>query len=63
MGPAAIEGAWDNVIPVDTQFREASRSGQPLTLVQPQSRGSEAYFRLLDTLLEIAPPQLLQRAG
>lgn len=54
---------WDDVIPVDTQFREASRCGQPLTLAQPQSRGSEAYFRLLDTLLAVAQPHLLQRAG
>lgn len=42
---------WQEVIPVDTQFREASRCGQPLPLWQPQARGSVAYARLADTLL------------
>jgi chromosome partitioning protein len=30
---------WKSVIPVDTQFREASRQGLPLSLMNPQSRG------------------------
>lgn len=38
---------WDEVIPVDTQFREASRRGAPLTLVNPRAKGSMAYRRLL----------------
>ena len=42
---------WNSVIPVDTQFREASRMGVPLPMLMPQSRGVLAYTRLLDTLL------------
>ena len=41
---------WDEVIPVDTQFREASRLGEPLTLRQPYARGSIAYQHLLAAL-------------
>ena len=42
---------WGDVIPVDTQFREASRLGRPLTTWQPQAKGSQAYERLLDDVL------------
>lgn len=42
---------WGAVIPVDTQFREASGAGIPLPLVAPQARGVVAYTALLDTLL------------
>ncbi len=38
---------WAEFIPVDTLFREASRLGQPLPFLQPQSRGSQAYAVLL----------------
>lgn len=41
---------WDSVIPVDTQFREASKSGIPLPLMLPMSRGSQAYRELLESL-------------
>jgi len=43
---------WEMVIPVDTNFREASKAGVPLPLMKPQSRGSLAYQALLDDLLE-----------
>ncbi|MBI4696159.1 MAG: ParA family protein [Gammaproteobacteria bacterium] len=43
---------WDDVIPVDTQFREASRLGRPLTTWQPNAKGSQAYERLLEYVLE-----------
>ncbi|MGE0484898.1 MAG: ParA family protein [Gammaproteobacteria bacterium] len=43
---------WPDYIPVDTQLREASRLGVPLTVWQPEARGAEAYERLLDGLLE-----------
>ncbi len=43
---------WGSVVPVDTQFREASKAGRPLSLWQPQSRGAQAYLALLDQLLE-----------
>jgi chromosome partitioning protein len=42
---------WPKVIPVDTQFREASKAGRPLSLWQPRARGSLAYLALLDSLL------------
>lgn len=45
------EPLWADAIPVDTQFREASRAGLPLTVQHPWARGSQAYRRLLDTLL------------
>lgn len=45
------EELWDSVIPVDTQFREASRVGKPLSIMAPSSRGSRAYEALLDRLL------------
>lgn len=42
---------WDSVIPVDTQFREASRRGIPISLLNKSSRGSKAYAALLHELL------------
>lgn len=45
------EELWNLVIPVDTQFREASRMGVPLPILMPQSRGSLAYTRLLNFLI------------
>ena len=42
---------WADAIPVDTQFREASKAGLPLTVQHPWSRGSQAYRRLLDEIL------------
>ncbi len=41
---------WEGAIPVDTQLREASRIGVPLTLRQPYSRSSVAYQALLASL-------------
>ncbi|OBS09797.1 ParA family protein [Acidihalobacter prosperus] len=46
---------WPGVIPVDTQFREASRAGQPLTTMKPSARGSKAYAQLLEWLLAQTP--------
>ena len=46
------DAVWSEVIPVDTQFREASKAGRPLSLWQPRARGALAYQALLDTLLE-----------
>jgi len=42
---------WKSVIPIDTQFREASRQGLPLNVLNPHARGAIAYATLLDTLL------------
>lgn len=41
------EHLWPRVIPVDTQFREASKAGVPVNLYSPQARGGEAYASLL----------------
>lgn len=43
---------WPQVIPVDTQFRDASKSGIPLTMRSPQDRGALAYAGLLRYLKE-----------
>ncbi|MBN4079207.1 ParA family protein [Beggiatoa alba] len=43
---------WRSVIPVDTQFREASMLGVPLPIKAPNDRGSLAYGELLNDLLE-----------
>ena len=44
---------WEGVIPIDTQFREASTRRLPLPLFIPKSRGSIAYEALLNHLLGI----------
>lgn len=44
------EQVWKGVIPVDTQFREASQLGTPLPTIRPGARGSRAYGQLLDWL-------------
>ncbi len=41
---------WRSVIPVDTQFREASKAGVPLSINNKRARGAQAYRALLDTL-------------
>lgn len=48
------DALWNDRIPVDTRFRDASRRGLPLSLWQPGSRGAQAYARLADVLLEKA---------
>ena len=45
------DGLWDDLIPVDTQFREASRVGKPLPHYLPQSRGAQAFEVLVKRLL------------
>lgn len=44
---------WDNVIPIDTLFRDASRKGIPLSVARPSSRGCRAYSHLLDYLIQL----------
>lgn len=38
------------IIPIDTQFRDASKQGLPLAIMYPKSRGALAYAELLDEL-------------
>lgn len=47
------ENIWDGVIPIDTQFREASQKGIPLSIERISCKGSRAYSHLLDYLLEL----------
>lgn len=42
---------WNEVIPVDTQFREASRQGIPISMLNKSTRGSKSYALLLSYLL------------
>lgn len=46
-----VTNIWSGVIPVDTQFREASQAGVPLTVSRPSCRGSRHYSELLDYML------------
>lgn len=46
------DNIWDGVIPIDTQFREASRAQVPLTLMNQNARGTVAYQDLLAALME-----------
>ena len=55
--------AWDQVIPIDTQLREASRCGRPLTLWQPYARASVAYQSLLDHLTGFSAETRYQEVG
>lgn len=41
---------WEGVIPVDTQFREASQAGVPLSSLHAHTRGLDAYRQLLNDL-------------
>jgi chromosome partitioning protein len=57
------EHMWDQVIPVDTQFREASQRGLPLSHVSASSRGAKAYSALLDSLCGIDTPLQPLKSG
>ncbi|MBA1149565.1 ParA family protein [Ectothiorhodospiraceae bacterium WFHF3C12] len=46
------DNVWSGAIPEDTQFRDASKRGKPLTVLHPWERGSQAYRKLLDALLD-----------
>ena len=47
------ENLWELVIPVDTQFRDASKKGVALTELNNHARGSLAFESLLDTVIEM----------
>ncbi|MCU7795862.1 MAG: ParA family protein [Candidatus Thiodiazotropha sp. (ex Myrtea spinifera)] len=55
------EHLWHGLIPVDTQFREASKAGIPPSLFSPQSRGITAYGQLLQDLMH--EPDSVPMAG
>ena len=50
------EKLWQGVVPIDTQFREASKAGIPPALYAPQSRGMAAYGQLLQELMHEPVP-------
>ena len=54
---------WSGIVPVDTQFREASRAGKPVSLLTPRSRGAVAYGELLHDLLGLDMPDPKVEAG
>lgn len=41
---------WDDVIPIDTRFREASKAGVPLPQMDRSARGARAFRQLLDDI-------------
>jgi len=49
---------WNEVIPVDTKFREASQRGLPLPVLYPSARGSIAYEKLSQYLYNLDTPTL-----
>ena len=49
------EELWQDVIPVDTKFRDASLSHLPASHYAPSSRGVKAYNRLLEYLIAKEP--------
>ncbi|MBL1433747.1 MAG: cobalamin biosynthesis protein CobQ [Gammaproteobacteria bacterium] len=50
-----------HVIPVDTQFRDASQAGKPLSMINPSARGAVAYTHILEEMIPI-DDSLRQRA-
>jgi len=56
MRDAYEDHMWSRVIPVDTQFRESSRMGVPISLHNPSARGTETYASLLRWLQAGAVP-------
>jgi chromosome partitioning protein len=49
---------WPRVIPIDTQFREASKAGVPINAHNPEARGCHAYASLLRWLERRPAPML-----
>lgn len=46
---------WGAVIPIDTRLRDASQLGMPISMLDPASRGSQAYAALLKALVKPEP--------
>lgn len=57
------EHLWEGIIPVDTQFREASRASSPVSMIAPRSRGAIAYGELLEKVLLLGKPDLEAATG
>jgi len=57
------ENIWDNIIPIDTLFREASHRGKPISHVSASSRGAKAYVLLLEKLMNVQTESSLAAIG
>lgn len=61
------EKLWDLVIPVDTQFRDASKQGIPLPVMNSRAKGVLAFEALLETITELrglyAPPSFSEEGA
>lgn len=55
------DNLWPGIIPIDTQFREASLRGMPLSMLAPKTRGVVAYQKLLSHLLD--EPELVEQVA
>ncbi len=54
---------WPSMIPVDTNFREASKAGLPPAVFEPRTHGVVAYSSLLETLLDQVSVGMADGAG
>jgi len=54
---------WQGMIPVDTNFREASKAGLPPAVFDPKTHGVVAYASLLEALLDQSTPEIAGEAG
>jgi chromosome partitioning protein len=54
---------WRGMIPVDTQFREASKAGLPPSCYAPKARGVLAYEELLQDLLNESGSERMHEAA
>lgn len=60
------EFLWQDIVPIDTQFRNVSEFGVPLPEVDMNARGVQAYRRLVDVLTEdvgVSPDTNAMTAG
>ncbi len=54
---------WQGMIPVDTNFREASKAGLPPAVFDPKTRGVVAYASLLEALMDKSASEITGEAG
>ncbi len=54
---------WPGMIPVDTNFREASKAGLPPAVFEPRARGVMAYSSLLEALLDQVSGEMADGVG
>lgn len=57
------EQVWQSAVPVDTRLRDASSRGVTPLMLDPQSRGIQAYGSLLKTLLKMERAEMEAEAS